>query len=233
MDNWFTSISVAQRLHAENTTLVGTLRRNSRCTPTKAKECRGRERGDCRCFFAENFILLSMKNRKPQPILLLSSQHHQPGVRNGKPEIVDFYNGNKSGVDNMDHMLSLTSSARKSNRTYVFLFNLIDVTLLNAFIMLIKTSGQQMIRCKFLDDLCISLCRPQMQRRLDSKTTRAVRIGLEVFELHTEVSQESERKRGRCKFCSNDNKHSNKCRVCSGFTHKSHGSSSWTHFSCE
>ena len=48
MDNWFTSISVAQRLHAENTTLVGTLRQNSRRIPTKAKECRGRERGNCR-----------------------------------------------------------------------------------------------------------------------------------------------------------------------------------------
>ena len=234
MDNWFTSISVAQRLHAENTTLVGTLRRNSRCIPSKAKECRGRERGNCRYFFAENFTLLSMKDRKRQPILLLSSQHHRPGVRNGKPEIVDFYNRNKSGVDNMDHMLSLTSSARKSNRwTYGFLFNLIDVTLLNAFIMFTKTSERQMSRSKFLDDLCMSLCRPQMQRRLTSKKTRAVRIGLELFDLHSEVNQESEKKRGRCKFCSNDNKHSNKCRVCCGFTCKSHGSSSWTHFSCE
>ena len=50
MDNWFTSISVAQRLHAENTTLVGTMRRNSLCVPTKAKECRGRERGNCKYF---------------------------------------------------------------------------------------------------------------------------------------------------------------------------------------
>lgn len=234
MDNWFSSISVARRLYNERTTMVGTLRRNSRCIPKKAKESRGRQRRDCRYFFTENLTLLSMKDRKPQPILLLSSQHFRPGDRNGKPEIVDFYNQNKSGVDNMDHMISLTSSARKSSRwTYGFVFNLIDVTLLNAFIMFEKTSGHQMKRSQFLDDLVFALCSPQMKNRLSFRSTRAVRIGLELYDIRSTSSHEPERKRGRCKFCSDDNKHSNKCSICNGFTCKSHGASSWTHFACD
>ena len=50
-------------------------------------------------------------------VMLLSSQHAQPNISpQGKPEIIEFYNAAKGGVDTFDQMCSVNSCSRKTRR---------------------------------------------------------------------------------------------------------------------
>jgi len=54
---------------------------------------------------------------KKKIVLLLSSQHTQPTVAaSGKPEIIEFYNATKGGVDTFDQMCAVSSCSRKTRR---------------------------------------------------------------------------------------------------------------------
>lgn len=224
MDNWFTSIQLANLFSQKRTTLVGTLRFNSRGVPPEAKLSANRARGSTSYFYSTNMTLLSYKDRKPKPILFLSSQHRQSRDVEGKPEIVAYYNATKSGVDTMDHKLSLTSSVRKSRRwTYTFLFNLLDVSLINAHILYNKVSGRVVPRVEFLDAICDSLCKPQMQRRVAKKKSLETKLALEIFQIRAPPIP-AEKKRGRCKLCNDDRKYTSKCGICGSFSCKEHGS---------
>ena len=58
-------------------------------------------------------------------------------IENGLPEIISCYNLSKSAVDNMDHMICMYTSKRKCFRwPYRYFFNLVNVGLFNAAIIL-------------------------------------------------------------------------------------------------
>lgn len=233
MDNWFTSMRLAGLFSEKRTTLVGTLRFNSRGVPPGAKATANRERGSARYYYSNEATLLSFKDRKKNPILLLSSQHRQPHQVDGKPEIVAYYNSTKSGVDTMDHKLSLTSSVRKSRRwTYSFIFNLIDAALINCHILYQKTTGQSITRIDFLDAVSDSLCKPQMNRRVTVKKSRETMLALEIWQIRNPaMAAVNDNKRGRCKYCHDDKKYSTRCISCGSPSCKDHGE--FKHLACE
>ena len=58
-------------------------------------------------------------------------------MENGLPEIILCYNLSKSGVNNMDHMIYMYTSKRKCFCwSYGYFFNLVDVGLLNAAVIM-------------------------------------------------------------------------------------------------
>ena len=240
MDNWFTSVPLIDLFHERKTTLVGTVRHNSKGIPPQAKVSRGRTRGDAQYFYSDNATLLSYKDKKSKPILLLSTQHRQANEENSKPEIVEYCNKIKSAVDNMDHQLSLTSSVRKSLRwTYEFIFNLNSIwfiTVLNSYILFRHTSDGAHVesikaRADFIDSLTESLCLPLMQKRVHLRITRETMLALELFNIRRSPNvEDNPPKRGRCRFCQNDNKHTLRCAICSVASCKLHGS--FKHHTC-
>lgn len=81
-----------------------------------------------------------------------------------KPEMSQYYNKTKGGVDNADKMLSGFSSKRKTNRWPMCVFsNIVDISALNAFIIYMQidagyhTSLGKQSRKKFLHDLGVEL----------------------------------------------------------------------------
>lgn len=67
--------------------------------------------------------------------------HHDTHVDGDlkKPDIILHYNATKSGVDNMDHMVSLYSCKCKINRwPMVMFFNMVDVAALASFVLWIS-----------------------------------------------------------------------------------------------
>ena len=64
------------------------------------KEARGREGGSSVFTFKDNLTMVSWHPKRSKFVLLLSSLHHNNNiVESGKPEIVEFYNKTKAGVD--------------------------------------------------------------------------------------------------------------------------------------
>ena len=107
-DNWFTSLSLVDRLKKRRTTYVGTCRRNRRDVPKEAIQVKGRRRGDTRIFRDQNGILLiSFWDKGTVPVLLVDSMcSHVPLPPPGnKCETVLHYNANKSGVDTLDKLV--------------------------------------------------------------------------------------------------------------------------------
>ena len=56
---------------------------------------------------------------------------------NGKPEVIEFYNKTKCGVDTFDQMCSTYSCGRKTRRWPMCVFlTMVDTSALNAYIIL-------------------------------------------------------------------------------------------------
>ena len=63
----------------------------------------------------------------------------------GKPEIVDYYNSTKGGVDCLDQIVRYFSTKRKTNRWPVALFyNMLDIAAYNSFL-LYKTKHPEFV----------------------------------------------------------------------------------------
>ena len=135
-DNFFTSVPLAEGLLLEHTTVVGTLRKNKAEIPPEMQSNNATVFG-----FAGNVTMVSYVPSKCKAVLLLSTMHHDATTEGDqqKPEIVLHYNKTKSGVDNMDHLATIFSCKRKTNRWPMVLFyNMLDVAGVAAFVIRIS-----------------------------------------------------------------------------------------------
>ena len=66
----------------------------------------------------------------------MSSQHTQPTIApSGKPDIIEFYNGTKGGVDTFDQMCATSSCSRKTRRWPLCVwYGILNAACINAFI---------------------------------------------------------------------------------------------------
>ena len=127
IDNWFTSIELANYLYEHSITLVVTLRKNKIQIPPEFLATKSREVGSSMFDFQENSTLVSYVAKKNKAVLALSTMHHDATIDpetgdKKKPEIITFYNTTKSGVDTVDQMCSTYNVARKTNRWLMVVF---------------------------------------------------------------------------------------------------------------
>ena len=240
-DNWFTSSSLAENLESKNTTLVGTIRANRVDIPKKAKDLSGRIKKSTKYFKSGTQILVSYWDKGNKPVLVLSTQHTSAvNLDSGLPEIISCYNQTKSGVDNMDHMIRLFTCKRKCFRwTYGFLFNLVDIGLLNASIIMrnlnppATTAKRNSFRMEFLLEAGYQLLDDHIKHRVMLKGMSAAAItamGLLGYKKNVNVVADADdnatqRTMGRCKECTRkvDKKTTQKCTKCKNFVCKAHG----------
>ena len=75
----------------------------------------GPERSSVFGFFG-NLTMVSYALSRGEAVVLFSTMHHTATTEGGdKPEIILHYNKTKSGVDNMDHLVTIFSCRRKTN----------------------------------------------------------------------------------------------------------------------
>ena len=112
VDNHFTSLPLAECLLAQRTTYVGTIRKNKRDIPSVLFLTR-RMRVESSVFcFDRQFTLVSYILKVNKAVILLSTMHHDKNINqtnHNKPEIIEYYNQTKSGVDNLDHLTRIYS----------------------------------------------------------------------------------------------------------------------------
>jgi hypothetical protein len=226
-DNWFTSFSLVQHLLQQDTTYIGTARRNNRDLPPVARETRNRERGDTKYYYSDNILLCSYWDKGSKPVLLLDSfarigRQPQPG---SKSDTVSFYNKTKSGVDNLDHMIRNYSCKRKCRRwPYSLMMNMVDVAGVNGSIIFIQTQGEFTKHGKshahlhFLKSAGYQLVDAQIQRRISSQrlsgpASLAIQLlGYQHKSFYKESKSHLLEKYARCALCPREK--DKKVKVC-------------------
>ena len=128
-------MQLAEELLIEYTTIVGTIRRNKGEIPKEMHPGKERPEKSTICAFSDDVTLTSYVAKKNKAVLVLLTLHNDKATAGDhKPEIILYYNATKSGVDNMDHMATIFSCKRKTNRWPMVLFyNMIDVAVIAAF----------------------------------------------------------------------------------------------------
>jgi hypothetical protein len=234
MDNWFSSVNLADKLSAVESTMVGTMRLNRREIPREAKDLHGRQRKSSRFYKSESNLLVSYWDKGTQPVLLLSTFHRSTAVlQSGLPEIVDYYNATKSGVDMMDRNVRYYSVKRKCFRwPYSFVCNLIDIGLNNASILSNKLdkSEKGTYKYDFMLDVGYSLVDDHIKERLCSRSlNKRILSAMNLLGYSKTCAAAADAttdviRRGRCVECPrlHDQKTTMKCSLCAQFICSKH-----------
>ena len=215
-DNFFSSVSLAEDLLQEGLTYVGTVRSNKADVPDEMRARRDRDAHSSLFGFKDQVTLVSYVPKKNKAVLALSTMHHDSSVEGDdcKPQIILHYNATKSGVDNLDHLVSAFTCRRKVNRWPVVLFgNCVDVSALAAFVVWIakfpdwKATEGTRRRRYFLSELGNQLVMPHLESRAQIPTLHApIRMAMRMIGIEPVACQQAHRgpqgnKRKRCTLC--------------------------------
>lgn len=226
-DNWFSSIEVTDELLKRGLTFVGTLRKNKPQIPPSLLAAATVT--SSRFVYQDDKMMVGYTPKKNKKVVLISSMHYVGEVNeNSKlPEIIDFYNMRKGGVDVMDKLCHAYTTARKTNRWPLrYFYGLLDIAAINSLVLYKWNADDEPypndIRSKFLKKLAFSQARPWMEQRfLNQRLPRSLRgiIGeLLDKQLDKPVSaiEKKSGKRRRCDYCTNDRKGNSLCSKCDG-----------------
>lgn len=174
--------------------------------------------------------------KKYKLVTLLSTLHHEKNILEGHPkklpEIIQFYNSTKGGVDTMDQLLRTYTCKRQTKRWPVALFsNFIDIPALNAYVLWTEihptwNNTRTHKRRLFLQQLGESLIRSCIARRTHQPRTAAsaaivenVRVEetMDLSSTNLAIEKRKASQRKRCNDCSKTiaKKTFTSCDVCS------------------
>lgn len=182
-DNFFTSLALARKLKTKQLTLVGTVRHSRREIPKSLTDHRHKNLYSSTFVFSEvdRMLLVSYKAKPSKTILLLSSQHQVASVseqKKKKPNVIEYYNSTKGGVDAMDERVGTYTTKYATRRWPAVVFcNILDISSFNAYVLhsLIRpewNASKSHRRRLFLIELANKLSQPQRDRNELNKTAR-------------------------------------------------------------
>ena len=212
MDNWFTSIPLADNMvNNYNLTIVGTLRKNKKEVPSSFLANKNKEALTSQFAFDQKKTLVSFTPKKSKCVLLLSTMHNTKTVDpNKKPEIINFYNSTKGGVDTFDQMVHTYSVSRKTRRWPLrYFYGILDQAGVNSGVLfqMVKRNREKCIRRHYLFELGMQLARPHMERRLTKNLTKKLSssirtiLGMEEENIAAVPPPPKLAKQTRCALC--------------------------------
>ena len=141
-DNFFTSLSVAEKLARDKLSIVGTIRKNRRelCKKMTEPENKATYSSEFYCHNPTKFLFVKYQAKPKKSVCLLSSMHGSVDVdasnEKKKPEMILFYNANKVGVDCFDQMTRLYTTRSASRRWPVAVWsNILDIAAINSYVL--------------------------------------------------------------------------------------------------
>lgn len=178
MDNFFTTLPLAELLMTWKLSLTGTLRKNKTCIPKEMLPNKDRAIQSTMFGFVRNVAISSYVPKQNKAVVLLSTQHYTTVVSGtaNKPLAILDYNRSKAGVDIMDKMLGEYSTKRATRRwPLAFFFNMVDVACLAAYIIYTENNSlktkkniKKSIRRSFLLELVDQMTASAIQERSQS-----------------------------------------------------------------
>lgn len=181
MDNWFTSVRLADELLEEpyKLTMLGTIRKNKREIPPELLETKGRNAKTSMFCFDQSKTLVSYMPRKNKCVLLLSTLHEGAEIseENGKPMIIVNYNQTKGGVDTFDQLSSNMSCNRKTRRWPLCMFyGMLNSASINSYVIYCyntcKRGEKPLPREEYMIELAHRLAKPWMEHRINIPSLR-------------------------------------------------------------
>lgn len=253
VDNFFTSVPLADFLWQNSTTLIGTLRKNKPHIPSEFFPHNKKDINSSLFGFNNYKTLVSYVPKKNKAVILLSTHHHEEKTiteLNNKPEIINFYNKTKGGVDTLDKLTEQFTCRRKTNRwTYNVFMYILDVAAYNSFVLFkIKNPAIQQInvqrqRKDSLEKLSTNLILDYVKERIEKlslnnfigvqnslfESFKRIGVTIPASKKRPRVEDESNlliKKLKRCDYClrrDNDNKYKDTCHECNRTVCKLHG----------
>lgn len=115
---------------------------------------------------------MSYVPKQNKAVIMVSTMHHSrvDDPDTGKPEIIEYYNQTKGGVDGLDFKCANYSSNRRTKRWPMAVFySMVDVAGVNAYILYqsYKDTSKKATRMTFMKTIAASLTHPHMERRLE------------------------------------------------------------------
>ena len=180
VDNYYTSIALAEHLLQNDTCVTGTIRENRKQFPGELKRI-ALNKGESAFFQHDDIVIMkyrSLKNSssgKPKVVHLLSTAHRpaqgntnkrdRDGKIIRKPTCIIDYNYNMGGVDMVDQQLDAIDVLRKSYKRYRKLFLRLMMQCILASHKLYKKKGGEHKFLIFMLDLCTQLLQntPRLQ----------------------------------------------------------------------
>lgn len=178
IDNWYTSPFLLDLLQSHNTGACGTVKSNRKDMAKFPKT----KKGDCHARCTDT--LLAVKWHDKREVHMLSTIHDPIMVATGKidrksgepifkPECVLKYNESMGAVDKTDMQISFNESARKSLKWYKkFFFHLLDISVLNSYILYQMVTGKKPQLGKFRLEVIRQLLEEHHTPRTQSKGGR-------------------------------------------------------------
>ncbi|KAG5879800.1 hypothetical protein JTB14_013448 [Gonioctena quinquepunctata] len=172
-DNWYTSLEIINVLHDKHKlTAAGTLRKNKTPIPREFLEIKDRQARSSMFGFQRDNTLVSHVPRKGKNVILISSLHHDDAIDpstgdKSLPEIINFYNLTRGGVDTVDEMSDTHYVARNCRRWPLRIFHsLVDTAGINSQIIYKwNTTDTYKMRRKYLQELGFALVKPTLEMR--------------------------------------------------------------------
>lgn len=206
-DNFFTSLDLAEKLKAINTSLVGTVRLNRReLPPLSALKLPLHESRVLKN--EESQASLTIYQCKKKKSVCILSTLHTSGITittegKKKPETVLFYNSTKCGVDVLDAMIRQYSTKSASRRWPLAIFyNILDIALINAWILYKETVDAAISRRSFIISLTRALCDTDIGNTQSNDSSS------------TPVASQSGSRKRQCSGSCNKNRAVGECRKC-------------------
>ncbi|XP_077282547.1 uncharacterized protein LOC143908672, partial [Temnothorax americanus] len=238
-DNWFTSYSLLEMMKKDyKLSLIGTIKKNKRETPAQFKSV-SKDTPNIRFYYLDKKTLLSYNPKKKKIVLVISSIHQTGKVNeeSGKPEMIEFYNKTKGGIDCFDFKCYQYTTARKTFRWPLrSLYGMLDQASVNSFILYnLNQSNTPMKRIEYIMELSMQLVKPTLIKRLATPTLRSnlrsmikdfldARDLPEEMDIRDELVDNKMSKQKRCNLCSSslDRKTFYKCLRCDKAMCKEH-----------
>lgn len=238
-DNFFVSISLANKLWSQGLKLVGTIRSNKAEVPSSFLANKDREINSSLFAYKNQLTLVSFVPKLNKSVLLLSTKHHheEHDLDYRKPVIICDYNHGKGGVDIFDFMITNSSCRRRTLRwTLSVFFFMLDVAVHNACtleILRLRKAGkletnESRARGQLKSELALSLINLNAKERLETiaskdykyvprslmKSFNDVGLGKKRKERESDELSTSSPKRKRCYLCTNHNFTKHICKSC-------------------
>ena len=227
-DNFFTSLTLAQKLRVRGMTIVGTVRGNRRELPRQVTSTLHRplysmtqatNNDDENC----KVLLVSYMAKKNRVVNLMSTTHRKSiaeTTEKQKPDVILYYNQTKGGVDAADERLMTYTVKFKTRRWHVVVFcNILDMSAFNGFVVHSlfdpQWNSKKLHRRRlFLLELGNELIAAHIQRRCQSHHQLSIVDPIGI--VHAQ-------KRGLCARCKeNRKKCTARCAACKCFVCKDH-----------
>ena len=233
-DNWYTSYTLAISLLQDKITLVGTLKKNKREIPAEFLPNKQKLISSSMFGFQEHATLVYFTPKKNKSVVLLSTMHRDAAVdaKTKKPEIIQFYNSTKGGVDTVDQLCGNYSVSRRTRRwPLCVFFHLVNIAGVNGQILFNKTRksvDEAQNRRQFLKNLAMSLMKPHLQDRAQLQNFPSdIQSILSKYKPQSEVDTHEPppaKSRKRCRLCGRAKNRvtTMRCSSCNDFVCKDH-----------